>query len=99
MPAHLRQGFFTFHDLMRISGKSADAIKQACSRNEPNMDRLESVLIWCAKHARPGLRTQILAYVAGAELPGSIRKAKTAKQPAVIAKKAAAKKKAAKKKA
>lgn len=74
---------FSYLDLARLTGMTYAAVVQHKTRKNFDPQNLESVILWIARHAEPGLRQQILHYSLTREpleKPGTAKKPKAKKQ-------------------
>lgn len=62
---------YHYSDLQRCTGKTNEAIRQHVSRGNLDLGKLESVVMWLARHAKPELRRKILQYALEPDVPNA----------------------------
>lgn len=70
--------YFTYQDLMRLTDKSYNAVCQDVRRGTLDCDKLDSVVIWLARHGRMEMQGRIAKFALERllpdELPGESRR-------------------------
>lgn len=54
--------FFTYDDIEALTGKARNSLYQHCRRGSFDPNSLESVCYFIARHAKPKVKTKLLAY-------------------------------------
>ena len=72
--------YWTYEDLFKLTPVKKNAVYQAATRGRLNLNDLESVVVWLARHGHNELKQRIVAYaLAPHDLPDPPRKLKRAR--------------------
>lgn len=76
---------YSYEDLVRITGMDLDTVYQHKARKNFDPGKLESVLIWLGRHAKPAIRQELvrysLDYYLGLKSPAGKSSGKKSKTP------------------
>ena len=67
---------FTYDDLVELTGLSKNMIYQYRVREDLNPESLESLMMFCARHARVDVKARMVAYAVGTGLSEKVGRVK-----------------------